>query len=143
MPKKKPATKTASDTLVISSEFTNLPKVEKFCIMISKKAGLNEDQSDNIAIAVTELVNNAIIHGNRQDPHKKVTVQADYYSDHLTVSVSDQGEGFDPNTLSNPTDPQNLWKQNGRGIFLVYNLIDEVEILPSKKGTRVVLTQYL
>ncbi|RMF60879.1 MAG: ATP-binding protein [Calditrichaeota bacterium] len=142
MHKKTVHTKFASDRLVISSDFANLPKVAKFCNKISKKANLNEDKSDNLAIAVTELVNNAIIHGNKNDPQKKVTIIATFYADHLTVSVSDQGSGFDPESLKNPTDPENIWKQNGRGIFLVRNLIDKVDIHPTPEGTTVILTEY-
>lgn len=131
------------EAIVISSDFSNLPRIEKFIIKLCKRAGLTGDQSDNMAIAVTELVNNAIIHGNKKDSKKKVTVRVYYFPDHVVVSVKDQGEGFDPANIANPTDPQNLWKQNGRGIFLVRNLIDEVEIVPSPGGTEVVLTEYL
>lgn len=131
------------EELVISSDFSNLPRVEKFIIELCKKAKLSSDQSDNMAIAVTELVNNAIIHGNKKDSQKKVIVSVQYFPDHVIVSVKDQGEGFDPAEVANPTDPQNLWKQNGRGIFLVRNLIDEVEIVPSVSGTEVILIEYL
>ena len=59
-------------------------------------AGFNEDQSDNMAIALTELVNNAILHGNKQDPEKKVTLKVKYHKDHVLVSIRDEGGGFDP-----------------------------------------------
>lgn len=130
------------EELVISSEFANLPKVEEFTVAFCKKAHLAEDQCDNMAIAITELVNNAIIHANKHDPEKFVTIRVRYEPDCVIVSVIDEGGGFDPDLVANPTDPQNLWKQNGRGIFLVRNLIDEVEINSSPKGTEVVLTEY-
>ncbi len=135
--------KTKSDQLVIPSDQSYLPKVEKFVMRFCKKANLNDDQSDNMAIAITELVNNGIIHANKFSPEKKVTIQVVYYSNRINVAVIDQGSGFDPAAISNPTDPANLWRQNGRGIFLVKNLIDEVEIKPSPEGTTVVLTEYI
>lgn len=131
------------DELVIASDTANLPAVEEFTVNLCKKAGLTEDQSDNMAIAITELVNNAILHGNKQDPNKKVTIRANYEPKCVKVAVIDEGDGFDPTQLANPTDPQNLWKQNGRGVFLVRNLIDEVEIMPSDTGTVVLLTEFL
>lgn len=133
----------ADEELTVGSDFKNLPQVEKFITQVCKKARLSEEQCDNMAIALTELVNNAIIHGNRQDPSKMVTLRVTYASDHVVISVADQGKGFDPKEIANPTDPQNLWKQNGRGIFLVRNLIDEVEICSSPEGTEIVLTEYL
>lgn len=130
------------EELVISSEFANLPAVEEFTLSFCKKAHLAEDQCDNMAIAVTELVNNAIIHANKHDPNKFVIIRVRYEPNCVVVSVIDEGRGFDPDLIANPTDPQNLWKQNGRGIFLVRNLIDEVKIHSSPKGTEVVLTEY-
>lgn len=128
--------------MVIPSDQSYLPKVEKFVMSVCKRAMCTRDQTDNIAIAVTELVNNSIIHGNKFSPNKTVTIEAVLYEDRLTLSVTDQGKGFDPRKLANPTDPENLWKQGGRGIFLVKNLIDEVEIYPTVAGTTVKLTEY-
>jgi serine/threonine-protein kinase RsbW len=131
------------EELIISSDFANLPKVEQFTVALCKKAHLDNDQSDNMAIAITELVNNAIIHAHKQDPTKKVVVRVRYEKDRVVVAIIDEGPGFDPREVANPTDPQNLWKQNGRGIFLVRNLIDSVVINSSPKGTEVVLTEYV
>ncbi len=135
--------KSPQDEMVIPSDLSRLPEVEKFVIKICENANLDDDQSDNLAIAITELVNNAIIHGNRQDPKKQVVIQVAYKRDQIQVSVIDEGTGFNPAQIANPTDPQNLWKQNGRGIFLVRNLIDKVEIKVSSEGTEVLITEYL
>jgi serine/threonine-protein kinase RsbW len=135
--------KVDEDTLIISSDLNEIKKVEVFSQKISKKALLDEDKSDNLAIVLTELVNNAILHGNKKDPQKKVTLKAYYYQKYIRVSVRDQGNGFNPNQLQDPTDPVNLWKESGRGIFLVKNLIDKVEFFPSNAGTEIVITQYL
>ena len=127
------------DTLIISSDFSNLSRVEKFSRRISKKARLTEDQGANLAIALTELVNNAIIHGNKSDPSKQVVIYVQYKPDRVEVSVLDEGEGFDPDTLQNPTDPENLWKENGRGIFLVQHLIDDLIFEQTPQGLLVTM----
>ena len=132
---------TKPEILIINSDFAQLSEVEQFITDLCHAAGFGDDQSDNMAIALTELVNNAIIHGNKQDPRKKVTIKVRYFKDYITVSIRDEGEGFDPQEVANPTDPNNLWKQSGRGIFLVRNLIDKVEIKSSKKGTEFLLTE--
>ncbi len=129
--------------LIILSDFNELKKVEDFSQEIAGRSGLNEEQSDNLAIVLTELTNNAILHGNRQAREKKVIIEAVVYPDRLVVSVTDEGKGFDPARLQNPTDPENIWKENGRGIFLVRNLIDEVEFRPTPRGTTIVVTEYL
>ena len=130
------------DILVILSDLNELPKVEKFSQNVAKKASLNDDKSENVAIVLTELVNNAILHGNKKRPEKKVTLKATYYDDRVVLSVKDEGNGFDPSTLRDPTDPENIWKDNGRGIFLVKHLLDNVEFHPSPTGMEIVVTAF-
>lgn len=129
--------------LVISSELDNINKVEKFSQKICKETGLSSEQSDNMAIALTELVINAIVHGNNRDKKKKVTLQAVLNEQGVQVSIEDEGPGFNPDDLPNPTNPQNIWKEHGRGIFLVQNLIDEVNFKQTSEGMKIILTEYL
>lgn len=131
------------EELVIKSDLTNLPQVEKLSQHITDKMGFNEEQAVNLAIALTELVNNAIVHGNKNDPSKKVVVHVVYTADHVQITVADEGEGFEVSEVPNPLNAQNLWKEHGRGIFLVRNLIDSVEFVPTEKGTKVVLKEYV
>jgi serine/threonine-protein kinase RsbW len=131
------------DILIISSDLTEIKKVEIFSHKISKKATLDEDKSDNLAIVLTELVNNAILHGNKSNTKKSVTLKAYYYQKYIRVSVRDQGNGFNPEKLKDPTISENIWKESGRGIFLVRNLIDKVEFFPSSTGTEIVITQFI
>jgi len=132
-----------TDILIIPSNLNELSKVEEFSYNISKRATLNEEQSDNLAIVLTELVNNAIIHGNKLISSKKVFIKAVFFKDRLEVYIKDQGKGFEPDQIANPTNPENLWKANGRGIFLVQNLIDNVEFIPSESGMGIKIVQYL
>ena len=130
------------ETLIIPSSQSQLFKVEKLLTRISKKANLTEEKADNIAIVVTELVNNAIIHGNKNNPEKKVIVKVAYYTDRVEISVKDEGIGFDPTRLKDPTDPANIWRENGRGIFLVKNLTDRVEFYPTSCGMEIRIIEF-
>ncbi|HFB67904.1 MAG TPA: ATP-binding protein [Calditrichae bacterium] len=124
-----------SKTLVIGSDLANLSKVEQFIEEISRKAKLDEDQEGNLAIGLTELVNNAILHGNQSDPSKKVTIEVTLHENRLTVSVQDEGSGFDPEALEDPLSPENLLKESGRGIFLVEQLVGPVTFSRRNHGT--------
>ena len=117
------------------SKADNIVIAEKLVDDVCKKFSVNEDFYGNILIAVTEAVNNAINHGNRQNPDKKVQLDFVERADRLSFSIQDEGEGFDHNALPDPTDPENLEKISGRGVFLMKHLADEVVF--SENGTRV------
>jgi anti-sigma regulatory factor (Ser/Thr protein kinase) len=115
--------------LDLPSSLDNLPRVEKFIDEACESFHIDEDFYGNILIAVTEAVNNAIQHGNQEDPDRTFTVsfEADEELQKLTFRVEDSGEGFDYENVPDPTAPENLEKPYGRGIFLMRNLSDEVE----------------
>lgn len=131
-----------TELLVISSDQSELTKVENLSNRISKKVSLSEGKSDNLAIVLTELVNNAILHGNKNQSQKKVTITVSYFNSYVKVSVKDQGNGFDPSGLKDPRDPENIWKDSGRGIFLVKKLVDSVEFYPTEEGMEIVVIEY-
>lgn len=81
----------------------------------------------NLRVGVTEALSNAMLYGNRQDPRKVVRVHAAFTPSEIVVRVTDEGRGFDPSRLPDPTLPQNLWRTRGRGIFLIRQLMDHVE----------------
>ncbi|MCX7767466.1 MAG: ATP-binding protein [Flavobacteriales bacterium] len=97
----------------------------------------DEDLYSKALIALTEALNNAILHGNKSDMRKIIRVSYSECSKYFTFKVSDEGEGFDYTSLPNPIDPDNLLKINGRGIFIMKNLADEVQF--EDKGRTVVL----
>ena len=90
-----------------------------------------------MAIAVTELVNNAIKHGNREEHDKKVTVALRLRESEIEASIADEGLGFDPDNLPDPLAEENLLKEIGRGIFIVKSLMDEFEysFVPERGAT--------
>ncbi len=113
-------------SIEITSDLKHITEVEQLIDKVCEEYDLNEDNYGNILIAVTEAVNNAIVHGNNNDPHKKVSVVVDKLEEGVIFSVVDEGKGFDFENLPDPTAPENIEKANGRGIFLMKNLADEV-----------------
>jgi serine/threonine-protein kinase RsbW len=117
---------TIINKLAIPSDFEALGQVEMLVDSVCNELGVNEEFYGNVLIAVTEAVNNAIEHGNDQDHSAEVNVAVGNNPMEFCFNVKDQGKGFDFVNLPDPTAPQNLMKENGRGIFLMKNLADEV-----------------
>jgi len=92
-----------------------------------KSCGLDEQAVFGVDMAVREAITNAMVHGNQEDASKSIEVTLICQSDGLEIDVSDQGEGFDPASVPDPTEPANILKTSGRGIFLIRNFMDEVE----------------
>lgn len=109
------------------SKVENLSLVEKFIDNVCEENKVNQDFYGNILIALTEAVNNAIFHGNSSDPKKDVVVSCRQENNSLSFYVEDQGKGFNYDALPDPTDPENIEKPNGRGVFLMRNLADNVQ----------------
>ena len=116
--------------LSLPSSFELLDLVQVLSDRLSALAGLDEDATHWISVAVRESVINAIKHGNREDRSKHVTVEFVLEPrDHprcFIVEVSDEGEGFDPESVANPLDPENVLKSSGRGIFFMRSFMDDV-----------------
>lgn len=108
------------------SEIENLRLVEKAIDELSLELDLSDEVYGNILVATMEATNNAIIHGNNSDPGKNVMIKLELVKKELMVHIEDQGKGFDFATVPDPTAPENLEKINGRGIFLMERLSDEI-----------------
>lgn len=115
--------------LEFNSDVENIILVEKFIEDIAKEYSINEEMYGNILISVTEAVNNAIIHGNKLDDNKFVNVECYINTNELKFKIIDQGIGFDFNNIADPTLAENILKPDGRGVFLIKNLSDELQFL--------------
>lgn len=113
--------------LRITSRSENITLVEKLIEDVCEVYQVSEDHYGNILVALTEAVNNAIIHGNKCNPDKMIDIAFTPREDSIIFIVKDQGDGFDFSNLPDPTDPENIEKPNGRGVFLMRNLADKVE----------------
>ncbi|MEQ6121339.1 ATP-binding protein [Reichenbachiella sp. MALMAid0571] len=125
----------------IPSLTENIRIVESFIDNAKEKFHFNDDIYGNIMIAVTESVNNAIVHGNLSDKNKNVSLSLELDDNSLKFTIEDQGVGFNYNDLTDPTAPENLEKIGGRGIFLMKHLCDEVTF--HDEGKKVQLSFYL
>jgi serine/threonine-protein kinase RsbW len=128
---------TKYQTLRISSNTQSLRLVERLIEDVCQIYNVNEDCYGNMLIAVTEAVNNAIHHGNQNDPEKSVRIGFESDENRLTFSVTDEGPGFDYSNLPDPTDPANLDKVSGRGVFLMSSLTDSIKF--EQNGRKVLL----
>jgi serine/threonine-protein kinase RsbW len=117
------------ESLSLSSDYHSIATIEKLIDKVCNNVGVNEDAYGNVLIAVTEAVNNAIQHGNKQNGSLQIDVSVLDSTNSICFSVKDEGPGFDFNNLPDPTAPDNLLKENGRGIFLMKNLADKVEFI--------------
>jgi serine/threonine-protein kinase RsbW len=123
--------------LNIPADLINLRLVEKAIDELSLELDLSDEVYGNVLVATMEATNNAIIHGNNSDPDKVVKIEMKLEKKELEVHIEDQGHGFDYSTVPDPTAPENLEKINGRGIFLMERLSDEILYL--ENGRIVVL----
>lgn len=114
------------------SDFDMLDVVQAVSDQLGRLAGLDDDALHWVGVAVRESVINAIKHGNCHDATKRVfvefTVSDSGRPAGLTIAVRDQGCGFDPSHLPDPLAPENVLKSTGRGIFLIRNFMDEMEL---------------
>lgn len=121
--------------MVIPSKLTELTKVQETVIGLVQKHGFNKDEVFAVRLALDEAVSNAIVHGNKNDPAKKVTIQYDVDDETVRIDVSDQGCGFCPENLPDPTLEENLASPRGRGVMLIEAYMTEVHY--NKKGNRI------
>jgi len=124
-------------TIRIESKLSNLGIVENAIDTITRDAGINKENYGKILVSVMEAVNNAIVHGNKYDEKKFVNIFILLENNLLKVTVEDQGKGFKLSDVPDPTQPENLENINGRGVFLMKNLADELEF--NKMGNKVIL----
>jgi serine/threonine-protein kinase RsbW len=111
---------------VLESKPESICELESFVRSIADKYQLNESLYADILLTLTEAVNNAILHGNKKDCNKKVNIHLKQNNDRLHIFVEDQGNGFDPDSLKNPTDPDQIQGCGGRGVYLINQICHSV-----------------
>lgn len=131
---KEPKTK----EMTLSSTYEEIERVNEIARDLQEWADLNEDQFDTVLLTLSEAVTNAILHGNKIDPSKKVQVKAHLDDETLSISVKDEGEGFDPNDLPDPLQEENILNEGGRGVFIIEQFAEEVNF--SENGTKITMT---
>lgn len=127
----------------LDSTLDSVNKAESTAAQFAAVAGFNQDEQDNIAMAVREAAVNAVLHGNAHDPAKKVFLVCERIGDALVITVTDQGKGLDPSCIPDPLSPENLMKGSGRGIFLIRAFMDEVKFRNTHPGTEITLIKHV
>jgi len=111
--------------------------VERMVVGLCEQMNIKEEKFGNILLALTEAVDNAIEHGNKNHPEKAVELSYKTSPEDLTFTVADQGQGFDPAHVSDPTHPESI-SEEGRGLFVMKHLADKVAF--EENGKKVVLS---
>jgi serine/threonine-protein kinase RsbW len=124
--------------LKIESRMSNLRIIENAVDEMTGAIGINQDNYGKILVATLEAVNNAIKHGNKDNPQKLVDVEIEYTKDEINITVSDEGEGFNPAKIPDPTLPENIEELSGRGVFLMKKLSDSIKF--NEKGNSVTMS---
>lgn len=125
--------------LVLKSDFEEVEKVEGLLNDLQNEIGFNDEVYAKLMLTVSEAATNGIVHGNQQDPSKKVIITAESDGKILTVTTKDEGEGFEPEEVDDPLAEENLLKPSGRGVFLMKEYADEVEY---KNGGTILILKF-
>lgn len=126
--------------LEIESTPNNLITVEEFVNYFSVELGLDQEKMSGLLLAVTEATTNAIIHGNKNNKLKLVRIYVYVDGNTITIKIKDEGKGFDPSIVPDPTDPENLLKDSGRGLYLMRVYMDGLTYNQTPEGTETILT---
>jgi serine/threonine-protein kinase RsbW len=113
--------------LELPSDLSLMNIVLEYLLDRVARLGMVEVEQSNMFVALDEAFVNAVKHGNRNDPTKLLRVTAELSAHEATFTVEDEGDGFDVREIPDPCDPANLFKSTGRGVLLIYNIMDEVE----------------
>ncbi|MDB5227545.1 MAG: hypothetical protein JWN78_1738 [Bacteroidota bacterium] len=112
--------------LKIKSRLENIAKVESMIESLREQFDINDEQYGNMLLASVEAVTNAIEHGNNLDAKKEVNIEAYKSKDEFKLSIRDEGAGFNPDRLPDPTTPEFREQPDGRGVYLMKKLADKV-----------------
>ncbi|MDX2248836.1 MAG: ATP-binding protein [Bacteroidia bacterium] len=125
--------------LILRSHPDAIHEVEMAIDEIRSELEFKEDVYGNVMVAVTEAVNNGIVHGNKGDESKKIYLNFEMLNSYrLVVKVQDEGDGFDPKYLADPTSPENIENIGGRGVFLMQHLSDQLSFSEDGKTVEMV-----
>ena len=120
--------------VTLESNLKNVEVADEISRRVTSTAGLEEDEREQVEMAIHESLINAIWHGNKNDESKQVWVKYQIFSDRLEIRIRDQGAGFDLESIPDPLKEENLLKVSGRGIFLIRSFMDEFHVVRAPGG---------
>lgn len=128
---------------IFKSDKSTMKLIEPILQDLKTKISIAEDKFFNLVIAVTEAVNNAITHGNKEDSSKSVHLDLIATNKEIAITVKDEGSGFNPTDVDDCRTPENIMKSSGRGVFIINTIMDKVEIKSDKDGTTIDMKLFL
>ncbi len=128
-------------TMSLPSRPEFLDLVQDVAVSVARLCGFAEDGQMDIGLAMREGAVNAMKHGNGLDPRLPIDVEITGSVERVTIVVRDRGHGFDPQAVPDPTQPENILKSSGRGLFLIRTLVDEVRFHRRSPGMELVLVK--
>lgn len=120
--------------IVLSSNFEEVERLEHYIDDLQEWAEFDDEDYSRIMLTLSEAVTNAILHGNKENPEKKVTVIGKLQKSTLVITVKDEGEGFEPDSIPDPLKEENLLNIGGRGVYLIEEYADELRF--EENGTK-------
>jgi serine/threonine-protein kinase RsbW len=126
-------------TREVPSDPDILPELEEYMIGIAREAKLDDSKINNLALSFSEAISNSMKHGNRFDKSKFVTITIIFDETKLRITLKDEGTGFDLDSVPDPTKPENILKDSGRGIHIMKNFLDSISYNFTPTGTEVTL----
>lgn len=117
-----------------------LPELESFIQKILKQLRIEKDKRTGILLAVAEGSTNAMMHGNKWDKTKKIKVTVKLEPARITIKIKDEGKGFNPSDVPDPTAPENILKDSGRGLFIMNTYVDSVDYNFTPEGTELIIS---
>jgi len=124
---------------IVQSDPGLLPELEEFIIGIAEKYNLDKNKFNNLVLSFSEAVSNSIVHGNKLDKSKKVFIKVKVDNEKMTIIIKDEGTGFVLKSVPDPTKPENILKDSGRGIHIIKSFVDNLHYNFTSTGTEVIL----
>lgn len=124
---------------IVKSDPNLIPEVNEFIFDILKSVLTDKEILGNMNLAVSEALSNAMVHGNKLDQNRNVIVTLNIDEHNIELSIKDSGKGFDPNSIPDPTIPENILKDSGRGLHIMRSFIEDVTYNFSEEGTELIL----
>jgi serine/threonine-protein kinase RsbW len=125
--------------IIVPNDLAAAKRPEKFILEEAQAAGYCENATFAIKLALEEAMTNAFRHGNKRDPSKHITVRYEVSREKIEIEVVDEGDGFEPDKVPDPTQPEYIDRPHGRGIMLMRAYIDEVRYSQRGNAVRLVI----
>jgi serine/threonine-protein kinase RsbW len=127
---------------MLDSVLASVETVEALAETFAQRAGFDEDTASQIAMVSREATVNAIVHGNKFNPAKHVSITMEITTTALDIRIADEGAGLDENALPDPLAPENILLPSGRGVFLMRAIMDEVHFHMLTPGTEIEMVKH-